>query len=61
MQSDFGRRLRIDSIWLATKPIDMRAGTKTALAKVVAVSGLRGGFECGLLEPLQFITTLWRR
>jgi hypothetical protein len=31
--------IRIDSIWLATEPMDMRAGTETALARVVAVFG----------------------
>jgi transposase len=31
--------IRIDSIWLATEPMDMRAGTETALAKVIAVFG----------------------
>ncbi|MEE3935087.1 IS66 family insertion sequence element accessory protein TnpB [Pseudomonas viridiflava] len=31
--------IRIDAIWLATDPIDMRAGTETALARVVAVFG----------------------
>jgi hypothetical protein len=30
---------RIDAIWLATEPIDMRAGTETALARVVEVFG----------------------
>ena len=29
--------IRIDSIWLATEPMDKRAGTETALARVVAV------------------------
>jgi len=29
--------IRIDSIWLATEPIDMRASTETALASVIAV------------------------
>jgi transposase len=29
--------IRIDAIWLATEAIDMRAGTETALARVVAV------------------------
>lgn len=29
--------IRIDSIWLATEPMDMRAGIETALAKVLAV------------------------
>jgi transposase len=29
----------IDSIWLASEPMDMRAGTETALARVVAVLG----------------------
>jgi hypothetical protein len=30
---------RIDFIWLATEPMDMRAGTETALARVIAVFG----------------------
>ena len=30
---------RIDSIWLATEPMDMRAGTETALVRVIAVFG----------------------
>ncbi|MDB5979278.1 MAG: putative transposase, family [Pseudomonas sp.] len=31
--------IRIDAIWVATEPMDMRAGTDTALARVVAVFG----------------------
>lgn len=31
--------IRIDTIWLATEPMDMRAGTETALARVIAVFG----------------------
>uniref|UniRef100_UPI000829A23B transposase n=1 Tax=Marinobacterium profundum TaxID=1714300 RepID=UPI000829A23B len=31
--------IRIDEIWLATEPLDMRAGPDTALARVVAVFG----------------------
>lgn len=31
--------IRIDAIWLATEPLDMRAGTDTALARVVQVFG----------------------
>ena len=31
--------IRIDAIWLATEPMDMRSGTDTALARVVAVFG----------------------
>jgi transposase len=31
--------MRIDAIWLATEPLDMRAGTETALARVVRVFG----------------------
>lgn len=31
--------IRIDAVWLATAPMDMRAGTDTALARVVAVLG----------------------
>jgi transposase len=31
--------IRIDAIWLATEPLDMRAGTETILARVVKVFG----------------------
>ena len=31
--------IRIDCAWLATAPLDMRAGTDTALARVVSVFG----------------------
>ena len=31
--------IRIDAVWLATVPMDMRAGTDTALARVVQVFG----------------------
>ena len=31
--------IRIDAVWLATVPLDMRAGTDTALARVVGVFG----------------------
>ncbi|MGJ7567773.1 IS66 family insertion sequence element accessory protein TnpB [Variovorax sp. GB1R11] len=31
--------IRIDAVWLANEPIDMRAGTETALARVVKVFG----------------------
>jgi transposase len=31
--------IRIDAIWLAVEPLDMRAGTDTALARVVQVFG----------------------
>lgn len=31
--------IRIDAIWLATEPLDMRAGPDKALARVVAVFG----------------------
>ncbi|MEM5318184.1 IS66 family insertion sequence element accessory protein TnpB [Paraburkholderia sp. JHI869] len=31
--------IRIDAIWLATEPLDMRAGTNTILARVVKVFG----------------------
>ena len=31
--------IRIDAVWLATVPLDMRAGTDAALARVVQVSG----------------------
>lgn len=31
--------IRIDAVWVATTPLDMRAGTETALARVVHVFG----------------------
>ncbi|UGV31444.1 IS66 family insertion sequence element accessory protein TnpB [Halopseudomonas aestusnigri] len=31
--------IRIDEIWLATEPLDMRASVDTALARVVQVFG----------------------
>ncbi|WP_241082033.1 IS66 family insertion sequence element accessory protein TnpB [Achromobacter xylosoxidans] len=31
--------IRIDAIWLAVEPIDMRAGSDTAMARVVKVFG----------------------
>ena len=31
--------IRIDAVWLGVEPLDMRAGTEAALAKVVAVFG----------------------
>lgn len=31
--------IRVDAIWLATEPMDMRAGPDTALARVVRVFG----------------------
>ena len=31
--------IRVDAVWLAVTPIDMRAGTETALARVVSVFG----------------------
>jgi transposase len=34
--------IRIDAMWLAVEPLDMRAGTETALARVVKVFGAAG-------------------
>jgi len=31
--------IRVDAVWLAVEPIDMRAGTETALARVIRVFG----------------------
>ena len=31
--------IRVDAVWLAVDPLDMRAGTQTALARVVRVFG----------------------
>ncbi|WP_339539669.1 hypothetical protein [Pseudomonas sp. RA_15y_Pfl2_54] len=35
---DLAAMIRIDTIWLATEPMDMRAGTETALARLVVGS-----------------------
>src|SRR6218665_3142354 len=34
--------IRIDALWLATEPLEMRAGTETALARVVSLFGSAG-------------------
>jgi transposase len=31
--------IRVDNLWLATEPLDMRSGTEAALARVVSVFG----------------------
>jgi transposase len=31
--------IRVDSVWLAVEPLDMRAGTESALARVVHIFG----------------------
>ena len=31
--------IRVDAVWLAVEPLDMRAGTDTALARVIKVFG----------------------
>ena len=31
--------IRVDALWLSTRPLDMRAGTETILAQVVRVFG----------------------
>ncbi len=31
--------IRVDTVWLAVEPLDMRAGTEAALARVVGVFG----------------------
>ena len=31
--------IRVDAVWMAVEPLDMRSGTEAALAKVVAVFG----------------------
>lgn len=39
MDRNDSQMIRIDAVWLATAPMDMRAGTDTALARVVRVFG----------------------
>jgi len=42
--------IRVDAVWLATEPIDMRAGTETALARVVKVFGAAHPDSCRLAK-----------
>ncbi|VVN40067.1 hypothetical protein PS634_05357 [Pseudomonas fluorescens] len=39
--------IRIDSIWLATEPMDMHAGTETALARAIALCLPKAGAAWG--------------
>ena len=32
--------IRVDALWMSTEPLDMRAGTETALARAVSVFGV---------------------
>jgi len=43
--------IRIDAIWLATEPMDMRAGTETALARVIAVFGAEAALRISVRQP----------
>ena len=47
--------IRIDAVWLATEPIDMRAGTDSALARVVRVFGPDGHFKFPHLWPVKLL------
>ncbi|XRA83790.1 hypothetical protein RPN53_18610 [Pseudomonas putida] len=47
--------IRIDAIWLATEPMDMRAGTETALARVIAVFGAAKP-HCAICLPIAGLT-----
>ncbi|MDF5920204.1 hypothetical protein P4133_13720 [Pseudomonas aeruginosa] len=47
--------IRIDAIWLATEPMDMRAGTETALARVIAVFGAAKP-HCAICSPIAGLT-----
>jgi len=41
--------IRIDAVWLAVEPLDMRAGTDTALARKRSFSGAMDGGRRGLI------------
>jgi transposase len=43
--------IRIDAVWLATEPLDMRCGTDTALSRVVQVFGAAKPHPAYLFEP----------
>lgn len=56
--------IRIDSIWLATEPMDMRAGTETALARrsswLLDGAGYRATSGLGT-RPALATRGVWRR
>ena len=43
--------IRIDAVWLAAEPQDMRAGTDTALSRVVRVFGAAKPHHASLCQP----------
>jgi hypothetical protein len=34
--------IKVEAVWMAVEPLDMRSGTEAALARVVTVFGQRG-------------------
>jgi transposase len=46
-----GEVIRIDALWLATRPIDMRAGADALLARVVRVFGSARAHHGYLVGP----------
>ena len=44
--------IRIEAIWLATEPLDMRAGTDTALARVIKVFGAARPHHAFICPPV---------
>ncbi len=53
--------IRVDAVWLATEPIDMRAGTETALARVVKVFGAAQPHHAYLFANRRAIRSMSRK
>jgi hypothetical protein len=43
--------IRVDTLWLSTRPLDMRAGTETILAQVVRIFGEAQPHHAYLCQP----------
>ena len=43
--------IRVDAVWMAVQPLDMRLGTEAALARVVGVFGAAHPHHAYLFEP----------
>jgi hypothetical protein len=52
--------IRVDAVWLGVEPLDMRAGTESALARVVNVFGAARPHHAYLFEPPRILRRLLR-
>ena len=52
--------IRVDAVWMAVEPLDMRAGTEAALAKVVAVFGAARPHHAYLFAIAELLPHRWK-